>query len=743
MRRSTGWWSVCIAALAVCWVPLQAQQAARSSGRLLVLVEPSALALPPGLTRAALNRVQVTAPGLRTLLERGRVQEVHQLHPHWTPMAIGPSSWKVKARRKGDTMQPDELTDLSYWYVLDLADTLGAADLVKQLNAAKGVVYAEPDAFIAAVSHPVTLQPSVPLAAEPSGLLGRLAVVLSANDPAFGQQWGLFNSTNRAGDIRAPEAWDIQTGSTGVRLSFMDTGIDGANPDFTGKLTAQYDFVHNDANAYPDANQRSPGHGVATAGIAAAHTNDGVGAAGVCGGSGANLGCPILAAKILGDLSIVQGISEWLGLTSMAASGTTWSVNNGARVISNTWCADRGAFGIGNDRSVHDAMRNAHGAGVLITAAMGNSDGGCNQTAPSQQVAPAAWSDIVMSVGASTRSGTRVDLAATGGFWESGVGPHISVIAPGLGSYSTALGGPPASFSGTSEATPFVTGVAGLVMSEAAKKGYQLTSLDVRRIIEGTATDKDVAGFDNNTGWGLINAEKALKVLQAPNQLNFVSFPPVTSTCFAQTSIMSWTFWADWAVLQARRCELRKTILFPKRYTTPPLVWGRPIANGGVTPSNPNSQVYFTGVVPGTVTTTGVTLRTYVYERWNLSGQSLGWYPVQPSQVNWAYGVLGEPAPLPAFTVEAGAPGVVTVKSTYPLTGGASDPASNWKWERSDNGGATWSLWASAQNSQFIAYAGQYTIRWRLSARRNSDGATAQDLVTTQVCIPTGPACLQ
>lgn len=693
-----------------------------------MLWEPDAVSLPPGETKAIPDKIKVGKTKLRDIVNKDRVKLVRKLHKDWKASDV-PLPYKVRARRKGDTVMPDELTDLSYWHVLEVTDTAQMAAMLQELNASEGVVVAEPDEYI----HLAAPRRTAP------GLFTRLSALIP-NDPSFGSQWGLYNPSNRAGDIRAPEAWDIQTGRTGTRVAILDSGTDPSNPDFAGgKIISDYDFVHDDGNAYPDLNgQDSPGHGTSVAGITAARTNEGVGVAGVCGGNGANLGCLILSGKILGDLSVVQAITEWLGLTSMAASAVNWSVSSGASIINNSWCADRNMFGISKDRAVHDAMRNAHGMGVLVTAAMGNSDGQCSMTAPSQSVAPAAWPDIVMSVGASTRSGTRVDLAATGNQWQSGTGPHIAIIAPGLGSFAPQLGAAPSGFSGTSAATPFVSGLAGLLRSESSDKGLNLTSVDIREIIEATATDKDVAGHDVNTGWGLINAEKALRVLQPPNELNFVSLGPVSSTCFAIVGIQNWTFWADWAVLQARRCELRRSVTFAKRYSSPPVVWGRPITNGGITPSDPNSQVYFTGIVPGTVTTTGVTLRTYVYERWNLSGTYLGWYPVPPNQVNWAYGVVGQPAP---FTVTASAPGYVTVKSTYPLTGSANQGAYGWRWDRSTNGGSTYSLWASAQNSQFIAYAGDYTLHWRLFARQTSGGATDYGYAQTMVCIPSSPNC--
>jgi hypothetical protein len=82
---------------------------------------------------------------------------------------------------------------------------------------------------------------------------------------------------------------------------------------------------------------------------------------------------------------------------------------------------------------------------------------------------------------------------------------------------------------------------------------------------------------------------------------------------------------------------------------------------------------------------------------------------------------------------------MVTRKATYGLTGSASDPASDWQWDQSCEGGP-WSFWASTQNSSFVAYAGNYTLDWRLFARRTSDGATNYGFASTRVCIPYNPA---
>jgi subtilisin family serine protease len=92
------------------------------------------------------------------------------------------------------------------------------------------------------------------------------------------------------------------------------------------------------------------------------------------------------------------------------------------------------------------------------------------------------------------------------------------------------------------------------------------------------------------------------------------------------------------------------------------------------------------------------------------------------------------------FVVTASVPDWITVKGTYQLIGNAGHPATGWRWDRSDDGGASWVVWATSQNSAFVAYLGEYTITWRLSATRTSDGATDTDVQSTYIC--TTPSCV-
>lgn len=96
-------------------------------------------------------------------------------------------------------------------------------------------------------------------------------------------------------------------------------------------------------------------------------------------------------------------------------------------------------------------------------------------------------------------------------------------------------------------------------------------------------------------------------------------------------------------------------------------------------------------------------------------------------------------APAEPFLVTATVPGFVSQKDPYPLIGSASHPATSWTWERSHNGGP-YQFWASAQNTRFVAYAGEHHLQWRLTARRVADDVAGSDVQTTVVCIGSGCA---
>ena len=116
------------------------------------------------------------------------------------------------------------------------------------------------------------------------------------------------------GAVNLPAAWDVTTGSEGVVIAIVDSGVDASHPDLAGAVDAGYDFVDEDQEA-SDEN----GHGTAVAGIAAGRADNGLGAAGVC------WRCRIMPLRVIGP----DGFARWIRI----ANAIDYAVEHGAAVV--------------------------------------------------------------------------------------------------------------------------------------------------------------------------------------------------------------------------------------------------------------------------------------------------------------------------------------------------------------------------------------------------------------------------
>ncbi len=276
------------------------------------------------------------------------------------------------------------------------------------------------------------------------------------NDPRWDAQWGPQR-------IYCMDAWDYQQGSSSVTIAIVDTGIDYNHDDISPNyITGGYDWINMDNDPIDDND-----HGTHCAGIAAAKINNNIGIAGVAGN------CKLMAEKVLG--------SGGSGTSTTCANGITHAADNGADIISMSLSSDNPA------QTMEDACNYAYNTkGVLIVAAAGN-DGDYGMNYP-------AGYNTVIAVGATDSSDNRCDF--------SNYGEGLEIVAPGKHIISSIIGDDYEYFTGTSMATPHVAGVAALAKS--THPGW--TNIEIRDEIKNTAEDLGPAGWDDDFGYGLVNA---------------------------------------------------------------------------------------------------------------------------------------------------------------------------------------------------------------------------------------------
>ncbi|GAA0533977.1 hypothetical protein GCM10010172_13720 [Paractinoplanes ferrugineus] len=256
------------------------------------------------------------------------------------------------------------------------------------------------------------------------GILAGLAVVaavqapaqaaIRATDPGYAAQWGVQQT-------RVNEAWSAVKGNPRVTIAILDTGVSKL-PDFGDRLLPGYDFVNDDADASDDN-----GHGTMAAGVAAASGNNRLGVAGVC------WFCRILPVKVLGA-SGSGGYDKW-------ADGIRYAADRGATIISASFGGDA------DFAPLRDAVNYATAKGSLVIAAAGNKG---TSTPHYPAAIPAA-----LAVGAVDEKGARYSWSNYGPSW-------VDITAPGCNP-AQGRNGAIDQYCGTSSATPFVSGVAGLL----------------------------------------------------------------------------------------------------------------------------------------------------------------------------------------------------------------------------------------------------------------------------------------
>ncbi len=297
----------------------------------------------------------------------------------------------------------------------------GVAAMVRALSARADVLYAEPDYIVTRMVEP--------------------------NDPSYGSLWAMPK-------ISAPGAWDSFTGSASVVVGVVDTGIDYTHPDLAANVwsapdgfsfngvtcvagTHGYNAIKNTCDPADDNS-----HGTHVSGTIGAVGNNDTGVVGV------NWNTSIMGLKFLN--------AQGSGYTSDAVDAIEFAIQAklqrgvNVRVLSNSW------GGGGYSLTLYNEISKAGDNAILFVVAAGN-NGVSNDSTPTY---PANYNlGNIVAVAATDSSD---NLASFSNYGTSTV--HLA--APGVSILSTVRRGSYAYYSGTSMATPHVSGAAALILSK-------------------------------------------------------------------------------------------------------------------------------------------------------------------------------------------------------------------------------------------------------------------------------------
>ncbi|MDC0670421.1 S8 family peptidase [Nannocystis radixulma] len=324
---------------------------------------------------------------------------------------------------------------------------------------------------------------------------------LIPNDPRYVDQWNYPQ-------INLPQAWDLTTGVSTVRIAILDSGRTG-HEDLADRWVpgVEYDALGEDGDASSSL-QQIWNHGVAVASIAGGKANNSKHTAGVC------WGCQLLNVNV----------SRNNGKASLEAAirGIYWAVDNGARVINMSFEDPHNCMDL-ETQALPLAVKYAIDRNVVVVAAAGNAGKDAYYTSPAScpNVIAVAATDRDEALAAYSNYGS-VALAAPGGG-----APFVNgtIVSDGLNidcdndvysQFGQSTAGVVVNWTtyqhkkqctrylaGTSFAAPHVAGVVGLMLSRNPK----LTLAQVRNILQSTAQP----ACGGNCGAGLLDARAAVE----------------------------------------------------------------------------------------------------------------------------------------------------------------------------------------------------------------------------------------
>jgi subtilisin family serine protease len=378
--------------------------------------------------------------------------------------------------------------------------------LMKTLNADPSVEYVQPN-YVVHLLDGLTIHDPLQRAAIERGLqkqgIARTpalpdnpAIPLAPQqgtgpDPLAAKQWGMI-------DIGVKDAWKVTMGDPDMVVAVIDTGVDYTHEDLAPNMWRNpkeipdngidddnngyiddvigWDFASNDNKPYDLKGAENPGHGTHCAGNIAAKAMNGLGVAGVAPN------VRIMALRFLTE--------NGQGTTADAVKAIHYAVDNGAKVLSNSWGSEGEEPTEGtSNQALRDAIKYAQDHNVLFIAAAGNGHNGVgyDNDTDARPGYPASYDfDNIISVAA-------IDNKDQLGAFSNWGAKTVDIAAPGVAVFSTTVGNnysatiypnlPFLTWDGTSMATPHVAGAAALYWSAYPGKSWR----EVKAAIIGSA----------------------------------------------------------------------------------------------------------------------------------------------------------------------------------------------------------------------------------------------------------------
>ncbi len=282
--------------------------------------------------------------------------------------------------------------------------------------------------------------------------------------------------------IKSVEAWKLiaKNDHQKIKVAVIDTGADIEHEDLKNIINKDLSVRVSEDGLITKLKGDNGTHGTHVSGIIGAEANNNIGIAGV--GSAIDnsaidligIGCDMGNGNSFSTLTVYRAIK--------------YAVDNGARVI------NMSLGGTSDENNIFgSAVELAVNSGCVVVCAAGNS----NTTAYHY---PSDCEGTISVIALDEDGEGRAYFSNYGG-------SQNKVSAPGDPIYSTVPKNEYLPYSGTSMASPVVAGIVGMVLSVRP----ELTVEDVKNIIYNSTDDINVAGYDEETGYGRINAYKAVK----------------------------------------------------------------------------------------------------------------------------------------------------------------------------------------------------------------------------------------